>query len=879
MNFIDYRMNELSEILHQEIFPLINKPGRYTGNEINVIKKDWSKDLLKFALIFPDLYEIGMSHIGFEILYHILNRQTFIAAERVYAPAADLEARLREKELPLFSLESHQPLARFDILGFTLQYELHYTNVLTILDLARVPILAKERGDSDPLVIAGGPCAFNPEPLADFIDAFVIGDGEEVTIELAQIVHQLLEEGGSRNDILTQIARIQGIYVPDLYELRFDEPTGQQILKPKKEGVPEKIVARTVEQLKSEYYPEKPLVPLMETTHDRYSLEIMRGCTQGCRFCNAGIIYRPVRERSVDDLVQQASAVISNTGYREISLASLSTSDYSALTLLLSRLNRILEPQMVNVSFPSLRTETFTAEIARYAGKVKKSGLTLAPEAGTERLRNVINKTNSNEDLLRAMAIAFNEGWDRVKLYFMIGQPSETREDLDGIIDLIKQAFRLARGYQGKSIHISVSPFCPKPHTPFQWAQQDSIQAMSEKIFYIKDRLPGNRIKFNWREPEVAFLEGVIARGDRKMGPVIYHAWKSGARFDAWSDQFRFEFWKDAFEHHGIDPEHYTRKRELDDPLPWDHISKGVTKKFLKKEFQWSLEASTTPDCRQATCNVCGMMSHPVCQDILYQQKKTSPIADVKVSDDQRTEAHYGRSRKRLQPVGEPSVRAIRLKYEKREPIRFTSHLDLVRIFERAFRRAGIKLVYSRGFHPHPRIAFSPPLAMGFTSHAEYMDVQYYRDRDRDIKSLLNRKLPEGLRILETRNLYGKHQSLASIINRAEYDVTLYRTFDQSYLNQLILDFLARDTVVIKRTRGDQQQELDIRPFVESVQLVRPANSLHISVHFINGRTARVQEILSEMLSLNDEEVALSRVNRSDLFIQYGQIKATPLDV
>lgn len=874
-------MNELNAKLNSEVFPLVNKPGRYTGNEINVIKKDWSNELVKFALIFPDLYEIGMSHIGFEILYHILNQQRNALAERVYAPAADMEEKLRAKGLPLFSLESKQPLCKFDVLGFTLQYELHYTNVVNILDLAGLPIWSQERDNAHPLVIAGGPCAFNPEPLADFIDAFVIGDGEELVVELIELLHQAKSRKLARNEILSQMARMRGIYVPQFYQVQYDERGRVSSIKPREPELPQPIVANTIEELKPHYYPLKPLVPLIETTHDRYSVEIMRGCTQGCRFCNAGVIYRPVRERPVAELVQQVTTVIRNTGYDEISLASLSTSDYSQILPLLDRLTSVLEPQMVNVSFPSLRTETFSPELARHASKVKKSGLTLAPEAGTERLRNIINKTNSNADLLRSVEIAFNEGWDKVKLYFMIGQPGETNDDLDGIVGLIRDALKIAHRYKRSSLHVSISPFSPKPHTPFQWAAQNSISEIQSKVFYLKDRLPqSGRMKLNWREPEVSFLEGIMARGDRRLGAVIARAWELGARFDAWSEQFRYELWLQAFRESGIEPDDYARGRDVDELLPWDHISKGVSKEFLKREYLWALDERITPDCRDSLCNACGLMSHPACEEILFQKREAAAGEIARSAPNEGSEAiEFGRIPKKIKTAAEPAIRILRLKYEKKEPIRFTSHLDLIRIFERSFRRAGIKLVYSQGFHPHPKIAYGPPLAMGFTSDAEYLDLQYYREQERDIKLALNRNLPAGLYVLDTRILYGKPHSLTSIINRAEYQVTLYRQFDQSYLNQVIAQFLQRSQIVMERVRDNSTQQMDIRPFIDTIAVDGPSSQLRLSLNFVNGKTVRVQEVLNLMLGLTDEEIALSRIHRTNLFVQYGDLRLTPMEI
>jgi len=591
----------------------VSKPARYMGNEYNMVEKDPSKVSIRFAFAFPDVYEVGMSHLGMKILYHLINEREDTYCERVFAPWTDMEEKLRQHRLPLFSLETRDPVSSFDFIGFTLQYEMSYTNILNMLDLAGVPLRSRDRSASDPFVIVGGPCAYNPEPLAEFVDLVVLGEGEETINEILDAYLEWKDEKGSREDFLLRASRIPGVYIPAFYDVEYDSKGRVASVKPNRSGVPERIVKRIIPDLDKAYYPKTLVVPYMEIVHDRIMLEIFRGCTRGCRFCQAGMIYRPVRERSMDKLLELAENLVGNTGYEEMSLASLSTSDYSELENLARELMARFEKSRVSLSLPSMRVDSFAKEFIEQVQKVRKTGLTFAPEAGTQRLRDVINKGVTEEDLAASVIDAFESGWNTVKLYFMIGLPTETDEDLDGIAALAR---RVADCYysvdrekrqKGLKITVSTSSFVPKPFTPFQWEPQDTMEVLREKQQKLQKHLRMKQVNYNWHDPEVSFLEAVFARGDRRLGEALYKAWEKGARFDGWAEHFSIDRWMEAFEDAGIAPAEYAnRRREHDEIMPWDHIDTGVTKAYLWKEYQRALKGETTPDCR-LDCTGCGV--------------------------------------------------------------------------------------------------------------------------------------------------------------------------------------------------------------------------------------------------------------------------------
>lgn len=595
----------------EKILQFVQKPARYCGGELNSVIKDPKKVDLRYAFCFPDLYEIGMSHLGMKILYSLVNSREDAWCERVFAPDADMEEQMRKNDVKLFALESEDDVKEFDIVGFTLMYELCYTNVLNMLDLAGIPLLSKDRTDLTPIIACGGPCACNPEPIADFVDLVFLGDGEESTMQVLDLLKECKKNGNSKHEFLMKAKDIRGVYVPSFYEDTYHDDGTLKELKPLF-GAPEKIKKAVVSDMDNCFYPDNFVVPFINIVHDRAVEEIFRGCIRGCRFCQAGFTYRPIREKSVETINKQSKALIESTGYDELSLCSLSTSDHSCVNEMLSSLIDWTVKDKINLSLPSLRVDNFSDELVDKLNKVRKSGLTFAPEAGTQRLRDVINKNVTEEEVLSTCRKAFDNGWTSVKLYFMMGLPTETMEDIEGIADLAMQVvhafYNNPNRQKGTGVQVSVScaSFIPKPFTPFQWEPEDSMHSLKAKQAHLLESIPSKKVKVSYHETPTSLLEGVLARGDRRLCKVLYDAYMFGCKFDSWDDRFNFDAWMKAFAQNGIDPYFYTqRRRAFSELLPWDHLDFGVTKKFLENENKKAHENKTTPHCR-IRCAGCG---------------------------------------------------------------------------------------------------------------------------------------------------------------------------------------------------------------------------------------------------------------------------------
>jgi radical SAM family uncharacterized protein/radical SAM-linked protein len=714
-------------MLHPDLIDYVQRPSQYLGNEINAVVKDWSSVSLRVVLAFPDLYEVGMCHEGLSILYRLLNQHPRILAERVFAPALDLEAMLRERRIPLSSLESNTPLNKFDVVGFSLQYELGYTNVINMLSLSGIPLFASERSETFPLVIAGGPCAFNPEPVADFFDAILLGEGEESLMRMAEVIMAFKEGGGSKKELLKALTRVRGVYIPSFFRIHYGKDRRIEAIEPLLPGY-EQVDKAVVADLNQLSIPPESVVPFTRIIHDRLNLEIARGCTRGCRFCQAGMIYRPVRERDPELLLQTAGKALLATGYQDLSLLSLSAGDYSCLEYLITALMDEWSRRHVSISLPSMRVGTLSQETMRQIRRVRKTGFTLAPEAGTERLRLVINKGISEQELLDTAERAFDLGWNLIKLYFMIGLPTETSEDVEAIPRLARKV--LAKGKGKKTVNVSFAQFVPKAGTPFQWCAQESLEEGLRKMAVLRRLLKGPGLHAKWNSCHMSQVEGLLSRGDRRMAALLSAAHHQGCRFDAWSDHFSFESWQKALHSTGpwlaalsLGP------RGEEEILPWDHLHSGVKKEYLLQEYERALKEIFTPDCRKI-CHDCGVCNHDKIGNLI-QRKAPKP----KTPKPERT----GESEERFRYL---------IRFSKTGPARFLGHLEMTNLFERALRRAGLPVAFSQGFHPLPQMSFMEALPLGLESLEEIMELELRQKLPpEDIREMLNGQLPTGFSI------------------------------------------------------------------------------------------------------------------------------------
>ena len=773
------------------ILPLVEKPGRYIGLERNVTRKDLTRASVTLALAFPDTYEIGMSHTGLKILYELVNRREEFACERVYAPWVDLEARMRELAIPLFSVESFAPAADFDVLGFSLQAELNYSNILNMLDLAGVPIWQRDRGAADPIVLGGGPCTANPEPIADFFDAFLIGDAEEALPKIMEAVGRERRAKVKRRDLLAALASIEGIYVPSFYDVSYHEDGRIAAIRRTDSRAPERAKRTWVPVLKPDYYPDKPMVPSVEIVQDRLGLEVMRGCTQGCRFCQAGYWYRPVRELDPTDVVEMTQKFIAESGWSEVGLLSLSTADYSQIEPLVQCLAPQLADRRVSISLPSLRAEAFSVGLADAVSEVRKSGFTFAPETGSDRLRRVINKTFTNADMIQAADAAFSRGWDLIKVYTMIGLPTEITPDLDELVTLVAGILAQGKKYGRKKVNVSVGSFVPKAWTPFQWAPFDGVQQLEGKLRHLKDRFRGVAgAKMKWHEPREAEIECALSRGDRRMSGVLAAAWKSGVRFDGWTEHFRYDLWLKAFETAGIPKESYLRAYDTDEILPWDVLDVSIEKRWLQIELIKAKKEWRTEDCKWGHCYACGVPGNG--EDTVLAKgmgmpgtlPALSPAAgESPVPASYRDVAKGAAYRQKAMPDLAPPPRARpaqgervfrhRLTFEKTGDARFLSHRNTMDVFERAIRASGLPARYSEGFNPHMKLSMGPALPLGLESRHEVFDVEGVGAFPPDAAARINEKLPAGLLVLEVRELAPAEGPLSKAITGARYIVTL----------------------------------------------------------------------------------------------------------
>lgn len=820
----------------------VEKPGRYEGLEAGAVVKSWDEHPLRVALCFPDVYEIGISHLGLPILYAALNGETGVLAERCYAAWPDMEALLRRRGWPLVTRESGRALRDFDLVGFTLQYELSATNVLSMLDLGGIPLLAADRAETDPLVIGGGPVAGNPEPLADFFDAFVVGEGEEVVLELARAAAAAKSEGLDRAARVAALGRLAGVYVPTAAAPVFRE--GAFAGYARAPAVRRRVVAH----LDRVTAPVSWITPFTAAVHERLSIELARGCTRGCRFCQAGFLYRPVRERTPEDVRAMASEGLRATGHEEVGLLSLSTGDYTAIGPLLVSLMDDHAADHVSVSLPSLRVDSLDGRLLSEVARVRKTGFTLAPEAGTERLRRVINKNITEEEILRAVERVFAAGWKGLKLYFMVGLPFETRDDWQGIADLARKIARLAPSGKGR-VSVSLSNFVPKPHTPFQWCAQANLAVIREAQEFFKRELKDRKIDLKWHDARTSRLEGVLARGDRRLGGVVLGAYRKGCRMDGWTSEFRPALWDEALAEAGLDAEAFLAARDLEGPLPWDPISIGVDTAFLKREWHRAGEEASTGDCRTGACEGCGLCDFGELLPRVAGPREL-PTAVPAPSEDEAEAAPF----------------RVRFRYSKTGAASLLSHLETVTSFHRGFRAAQVKLAYSRGFHPHPRLTLGPALPLGTETLADLGEMRLAEVPPLvEAQERANRCLPEGLRLEALWVLPPEGKTLSGGDTREDYRLNPSPEADRAAealggWPAVVETYWSLPSYpVTKRRRGKSDRVLEARDFVEALWVEGGTLNLRLRRHH-DGTALSPEELLRTLASLPEGMRAADRI-------------------
>lgn len=818
-----------------KILPLVSHPSRYINHEWNVNPPPENLEkLTRVCFSFPDLYELGASNLGLSILYHIVNLRADAYAERVYAPEKDFSEYLRKYKIPLFSLETRTPLKNFHLLGFSLQYELCYTNVLNILDLAGIPLKSSQREEIFPLVIAGGPCVTaNPEPVAEFFDFFVLGEGEEIINEIIDTItnyklsipmyHRDRQiSNRDKKTLLLELAKIDGVYVPSFYEVKYDLDNTISSIQPK-ERISDKITARKV-NLENASYPTKPIVPYLETVHERLNIEIIRGCPWACRFCQAGFIYRPYRERSKEKILSLIEQSLPATGYEEIALTGLSVSDHREIEDLIKTLIQRYGNKPLRLSLPSLRCDRFSIELMKLLEEFPQTTLTFAPEAGSETLREILKKNISDEEIFATLGYAYVNGWRKIKLYFMYGLPQEKEEDLKAIVKLAK---KIKKVYPSIMLTFTISPFVPKAQTPFQWCKQEGIENLREKREYLLRSLPG---EVRAQSIKISFLESIFARGDRRLSEVVLSAWKKGCLFDQWKERLNFASWQEAFQEASLDPEFYFRERKTDKFLPWELLNSSVPKEYLEKEYRASVETGDHPP----TIN---HQHHPAPnlvqgKSVISQQLSVSSL--------------------RPKPKNVPrAVQRVRLCFSRGNDLRFLSHLEQINFFRRLFRRANLPLIYTQGFQPLMKVSFGPAISVGHLSKSEYVDLELFSRIDsQDIYRMVVPQLPKGMNLLSVKRIPPFFPSLDSVVNLAEYEVSLPEDLLETTAEQIVVQTLQEKKIEIYEER--KGKTIDVYPLIREIKVIN--GKIKLFLRFSPQRRVKPELLIAKIFNLSLEQ-------------------------